>query len=342
VIIALKMPPRILQHLHLPGGPIYSYESVSAIQNALISEFLFYKDILKLLKEEGETTTSDVGLPFPPPNPTIITFSSQPTYTIGRRESLSDYSPSYIHDLQKPLTAAFPPTEFLQSKRGGLITFHGPGQITIWPTFSLRHPCSFPASPRAPLSPRCYVSLLEETTIATLARFGLRGFRTHDPGVWVQSRVFGGEDAKIAALGVHLRRFVTGLGVGLNVSTDPRFWERITPCGIVGKGVTSMREEEAPGLPEGLPTMVYTEPVGDVWVKEFAKAVVREPECRSDHAQSGVDELEIVKVTVEDVCGDQSWQHAIGRPFAEAFLSRMGSVVRKLQVSSFLSSFDQR
>lgn len=79
------------------------------------------------------------------------------------------------------------------------------------------------------------MNLLEQATINTLDIWGLKGVRTENPGVWEEE-----EERKIAALGVHLRRNITSYGVGLNVNTDLRWFERIVACGLVGKGVTSM------------------------------------------------------------------------------------------------------
>jgi len=74
-----------------------------------------------------------------------------------------------------------------------------------------------------------------------LERWSIKGARTENPGVWEEIG-----ERKIAALGVHLRRSVTSYGVGLNVQTDLRWFDRIVACGLVGKGVTSMMalEEE--------------------------------------------------------------------------------------------------
>ena len=79
--------------------------------------------------------------------------------------------------------------------------------------------------------------LLEQATIDCLAAWQVAGIRTENPGVWDESG-----ERKIAALGVHLRRNVTSYGVGLNLNTDLRWFERIVACGLVGKGVTSVEE----------------------------------------------------------------------------------------------------
>ncbi len=137
----------------------------------------------------------------------------------------------------------------VQTLRGGQTTFHGPGQLVIYPILDLK-PTSIlpkvtntstpsPAYGRWPngVSVRCYVNLLEQTTINTLAHWLLKGIRTENPGVWEESG-----ERKIAALGVHLRRNVTSYGVGLNIATELEWFDRIVACGLVGKGVVSMRE----------------------------------------------------------------------------------------------------
>lgn len=122
-----------------------------------------------------------------------------------------------------------------ETLRGGQITFHGPGQLVIYPILDLKNVQS-DKWPKG-LSARCYVNVLEEATINTLKTFGIVGFRTDNPGVWVD------EDRKIAALGLHLRRNITNYGVGLNIRTDLRYFDRIVACGLEGKKTTSIRKE---------------------------------------------------------------------------------------------------
>lgn len=111
------------------------------------------------------------------------------------------------------------------------------------------------------------MNLLEETTIRTLARFNIRGSRTENPGVWVD------EETKIAALGVHLRRNVTSYGVGLNLSTDLRWFDRIAACGLEGKKTTSIKAQGA-GL-ENSEGIADLQPLGlaNIWASEFAKGL---------------------------------------------------------------------
>src|SRR4029077_7546586 len=119
---------------------------------------------------------------------------------------------------------AFHPTD-----RGGDITYHGPGQIVGYPILDL-------AAHRRDV--RWYVSQLEEAMMRATADFGVATKRVEGQhGVWVDAP--SGEE-KLAALGVHLSRWVTSHGFAYNVSTDLRFFDLIVPCGIVDKRPTSL------------------------------------------------------------------------------------------------------
>ena len=111
--------------------------------------------------------------------------------------------------------------------RGGDITFHGPGQLVGYPILKLQ------AGER---DVHGYMRNLEESLIRLLARFDITGFReTQFTGVWTQL-------GKIAAMGVHISRWITRHGFALNVNTDLSYYDLIVPCGIVGRGVTSMQK----------------------------------------------------------------------------------------------------
>jgi lipoyl(octanoyl) transferase 2 len=286
-----------LRHLRLPSYPdallskYPSYAYASRVQTALQKELLAWK----------AKPSSSRG---PPPQPTLISFTPTPTYTLGRRQT-EPLSEDEARHLRSPLILATPGSRRADSNngneareedegqarrafyhpaithapRGGLTTYHGPGQLVLWPVIDLHSPL------HEHLSVRDYACLLEKTTIATLARlWGLAGFTTENPGVWVRSgtgptapaaaaaaatastscpssaradieaggRVGtgpGGDERKIAALGVHLRRHVTGLGVAINYSTpvagpgETNPWGRIVACGLGDRGVTSVRAE---------------------------------------------------------------------------------------------------
>jgi lipoyl(octanoyl) transferase len=115
---------------------------------------------------------------------------------------------------------------FYPTDRGGDITYHGPGQIVGYPIMDLRE---------WKRDVVAYVRGLEQVLIDSLREFGLEAIRIPGwTGVWVAGR-------KIAAIGVHISRWVTSHGFALNVSTDLRYFQYIVPCGLT-QPVTSVRE----------------------------------------------------------------------------------------------------
>jgi len=113
--------------------------------------------------------------------------------------------------------------------RGGRYTYHGPGQRIAYVMLDLD---------RRDRDVRCHVHRLEEWMIRTLAHFGVRGERRAGRvGIWVGQR--GGEEEKIAAIGVRVRRWVTYHGIALNVDPELDHYRGIVPCGIAEHGVTS-------------------------------------------------------------------------------------------------------
>ncbi len=114
-----------------------------------------------------------------------------------------------------------------ETTRGGDVTYHGPGQIVGYPIFQLEG---------EERDAHEYLRRLEEVIIRSLSDFGIEGTRDGEyTGVWVGPN-------KIAAIGVRLAHWITSHGFALNVSSDLRYFETIVPCGIEGRGVTSMAE----------------------------------------------------------------------------------------------------
>jgi lipoyl(octanoyl) transferase len=119
---------------------------------------------------------------------------------------------------------------FQDTDRGGDITYHGPGQIVGYPIVDLRE---------WKRDVGAYVRAIEQVLIDTLADFGISAGRVAGlTGVWT-----GG--CKIAAIGVHISRWVTSHGFALNVTTDLSYFQYIVPCGLT-LPVTSMAERGAP------------------------------------------------------------------------------------------------
>jgi lipoyl(octanoyl) transferase len=118
---------------------------------------------------------------------------------------------------------------FHETDRGGDITYHGPGQIVGYPILDL-------TEHRRDV--RWYVQQLEETMIRASADFGVTAARVEGRhGIWVGQPP---TEVKLAALGVHLSRWVTSHGFAYNVATDLRYFDLIVPCGIAGKRATSL------------------------------------------------------------------------------------------------------
>ncbi len=120
--------------------------------------------------------------------------------------------------------------------RGGQITYHGPGQRVAYVILNLKK--------RGAMDVRAFVQQLENWLIATLAEFGVKGeIREGRVGVWVNTPTV---EAKIAALGIRVRKWVTFHGVALNINPDLSHYAGIVPCGIRGFGVTSLHELNIP------------------------------------------------------------------------------------------------
>ena len=120
--------------------------------------------------------------------------------------------------------------EYFKINRGGDITYHGPGQIMVYPIFDLDNFFT---------DINLYLRKLEEIIIHTLQSYGLNGFTIKgETGVWVKDE--NGLSKKICAFGIRASRWVTMHGLCLNVNPDLRYFDFIIPCGIEDKGVTSL------------------------------------------------------------------------------------------------------
>jgi lipoyl(octanoyl) transferase len=147
-------------------------------------------------------------------------------YTLGK--SGSEENLLIAEDIMKSLNA-----EYYKINRGGDITYHGPGQLVMYPIFDLDQFFT---------DIHKYMRFLEEAIILTLSDFGLKGGRIDGlTGVWLD----GGtpSERKICAMGVKSSRWVTMHGIALNINTDLTYFKHIVPCGIVNKSVTSMKAE---------------------------------------------------------------------------------------------------
>lgn len=123
--------------------------------------------------------------------------------------------------------------DVVRIERGGDITYHGPGQLVVYPLLDLE---------RHHMGVRSYVDFLEEVVIRTLGVYGIKGERVDGAtGVWIGKGT--PHERKICAIGVKCSRHCTMHGLALNVNTDLCRFRLINPCGFVDKGVTSMAAE---------------------------------------------------------------------------------------------------
>lgn len=152
---------------------------------------------------------------------TLLLLSHPHTYTLGRATKAG-------HILVSPQTLTEQGVAVVESDRGGDITYHGPGQIVGYPILKLsRHGGDLIR----------YLRMIEDVILGVLAGYAIEGGRIPGlTGVWVGEK-------KVCAIGVKLSASgVTHHGFALNVATDLRFFEQIIPCGIEGKGVTSLQQ----------------------------------------------------------------------------------------------------
>lgn len=354
------MSPLRLRHIHLTCSPaegIYpSYKTAAAIQELLRRRMLDFKDAESSPSPARPTRPPSPTLISFEPQPTYTLGRRQAQTPSGSQPSSppsSSLSPAEISRLKAPLyirsshgDSSLPPLGLaparhednaadvvprgehvfhpavLTSPRGGLATYHGPGQVVLWPVMVIRSPGPLG---HKQFSVRCYSRLLEDTTTGLLQRlFGLKGFTTEDPGVWVRtpagSRGGGaggggggkeeGEIRKISALGIHLRRHVSSLGASINLDmpTTSSFalpgrpppgeeekvnaWARFVACGLEGKGVTCVQEELRAAGGAGIPGL-SSEVVAQAWAEELARRM-----------EMGQHSVELVKGDeVEDLVG---------------------------------------
>ncbi|MEU1898696.1 lipoyl(octanoyl) transferase LipB [Nocardiopsis dassonvillei] len=154
---------------------------------------------------------------------TVLLLEHEPVYTAGKRTGRWD----------RPITD--PGAPVVDIDRGGKITWHGPGQLTVYPIVRLPDPIDVIA----------YVRMLEEAIIRTIAEYGLTGTRVEGrTGVWLEADPERGLiERKVAAIGCRIARGVGMHGLALNCNNDMSWYDRIVPCGITDAGVTSLSAE---------------------------------------------------------------------------------------------------
>jgi lipoyl(octanoyl) transferase len=161
----------------------------------------------------------------------VLLLEHSPVITLGRNAKASNV-------IASPELLAQRGVEVFECDRGGDVTFHGAGQIVGYPIFDLRAHAT-PEGKRKTLGVIEFVRRLEEVLIRTCVDFAIPTKRVPGlTGVWTQP-----PESKLAAIGVHISRFVTSHGFALNVNTDLGYFDLIVPCGIATKPVTSMQQQ---------------------------------------------------------------------------------------------------
>lgn len=151
----------------------------------------------------------------------ILTVEHTPVYTLGRH--------GHIENVLRRI----PGVDVVPITRGGDITFHGPGQLVVYPIIDMQ---------RHNLGVKSYIHTLEEAVIRLISEYGVKGERVEGAtGVWIG--VGTPRERKICAIGVKCSRFCTMHGLALNVNTDLGWFNNINPCGFTDKGVTSLALE---------------------------------------------------------------------------------------------------
>lgn len=201
-----------------------TYEEVWTLQENLFNEIINVKLENRKLAPTDQKQT-----------PNYLVFCEHPhVYTLGRRGSGA-------HMLSSQKIPKKQRVSLHKVNRGGDITYHGPGQLVVYPILDLENFFT---------DIHHYLRLLEEAVIATLQDFGLSGGRIGGlTGVWLNHES-SFQAVKLCSIGIRTSRWVTMHGLALNVNTDLSYFEQIVPCGIQDKNMTSMAT--ALGKPQDL------------------------------------------------------------------------------------------
>lgn len=165
-----------------------------------------------------------------------------------------------------------------QTDRGGDVTYHGPGQLVCYPIIDLN---------ATKLRIHEYIRLLESAVIDTLANYGIKGMRDADAtGVWVDPKQNPGlnhpssEPAKVCAIGVRVRKWITMHGLAINLNPNMEHFSLIVPCGLAGRPVVSIErllgETNSPTM-DDLGSMLY-----GALCDQFARIEMRQAPAHND------------------------------------------------------------
>ena len=183
-----------------------------------------YQEVLRL-QEELYNKNLEAKQNEQPTRNYLILCQHPPVFTLGKsgkRENIL-VSDEELH------------AEFYHVNRGGDVTYHGPGQLVVYPILDLES---------LHMGLAQYIYNIEETIIDSLKPYHLQGERIENAaGIWLRNNNGQPYDRKIGAIGVKASRNVTMHGLAFNVNTDLTYFDKIVPCGLEGKGVTSLQKE---------------------------------------------------------------------------------------------------
>jgi lipoyl(octanoyl) transferase len=189
-----------------------AFQKQESIFNAIITQKLKIRDT----PSHSEDVTENY----------LITCQHYHVYTLGKSGKENNLLISTTQLLQIE-------AEYIETNRGGDITYHGPGQLVVYPILNLDNFFT---------DIHKYLRFLEEAVIQTLEELGLKSGRIEGlTGVWLGVET--PYPRKICAMGVRASRWVTMHGLALNVNTDLSYFNHIVPCGITDKAVTSIEKE---------------------------------------------------------------------------------------------------
>ena len=197
---------------------IIGYKEAWEYQESLLADIISKK-------RENRTRNESEKIPI---QSRLLFVEHPPVYTLGK----SGFPGNLLIE-EKELKSIG--AEYYPINRGGDITFHGFGQLVAYPVFDLEFFFT---------DIHKYLRYLEQIVIDVLKEYGVNGERSKnkgETGVWIDAET--PFTRKICSMGVRASRWVTMHGLAFNVNTDLKFFEYIIPCGIQGKGVTSLKKE---------------------------------------------------------------------------------------------------
>lgn len=216
---------------------LIDYKTCWDLQEALQGRIVEQKRSNRLFPEEKQQSTDNYLLLVEHPH----------VYTLGKSGNENNLlvNQDFLNSIQ---------ATYYKINRGGDITYHGPGQLVVYPILDLENFFT---------DIHKYLRLLEETLILVLAEYGITAGRSEgETGVWLEAGT--AKARKIAAMGVHCSRWVTKHGLAFNINTDLDYFRHIIPCGITDKAVTSLDKE--------LGRAINMEEVKQKFKKHFAAA----------------------------------------------------------------------